>query len=107
MSEVRDVLQERQWLRFLFMMLGMVVSAIGINGFLRPAHLLSGGATGISTSLNYLTNIIVNISNKYTNFYFGIYLSRKRVLYNKYDKYDYIFSTTWIDTRYKSIYTYK
>lgn len=61
MSEVRDVLQERQWLRFLFMMLGMVVSAIGINGFLRPAHLLSGGATGISTSLNYLTNINVGL----------------------------------------------
>lgn len=61
MSEVRDVLQERQWLRFLFMMLGMVVSAIGINGFLRPVHLLSGGATGISTSLNYLTNINVGL----------------------------------------------
>ena len=57
MSEVRDVLQERQWLRFIFMILGMLVSALGINGFLRPAHLLSGGATGISTSINYLTNI--------------------------------------------------
>ncbi len=37
------------------------MTSIGINGFLRPAHLLSGGATGITTSINYLTNINVGL----------------------------------------------
>ncbi|MDR0879413.1 MAG: YitT family protein [Clostridioides sp.] len=61
MSEVKDVLQERQWLRYSFMLLGMFISSIGVNGFLRPAHLLSGGVTGIATSINFLTNVNVGL----------------------------------------------
>ncbi|OJT84473.1 hypothetical protein BM534_16500, partial [Clostridioides difficile] len=53
MSEVKNTLQKHPVLRYSTMLFGMLMTSIGINGFLRPAHLLSGGATGIATSINY------------------------------------------------------
>lgn len=61
MSEVKNTLQKHPVLRYSTMLFGMLMTSIGINGFLRPAHLLSGGATGIATSINYLTNINVGL----------------------------------------------
>lgn len=61
MSEVKDTLKEHPSLRFGAMLLGMLITSIGVNGFLRPAHLLSGGATGISTAINYLTGINIGL----------------------------------------------
>ncbi|TQQ85833.1 YitT family protein [Peptacetobacter hominis] len=61
MSEVKDTLKEYPSLRFGAMLLGMLITSIGVNGFLRPAHLLSGGATGISTAINYLTGINIGL----------------------------------------------
>ncbi len=43
--------------KMLVLVLGSILCAIGINGFLRPLHLLSGGVTGIAIVLNYLTNV--------------------------------------------------
>ncbi len=42
-------------------MTGMIIACIGINGFIRPAHLLSGGVAGISTAINYLTGVNVGL----------------------------------------------
>lgn len=57
MSEVKDTLKDHPSLRFLTMIIGMLITSIGVNGFLRPAQLLSGGATGISTAINYMTGM--------------------------------------------------
>ncbi len=51
MSEVKNTLQKHPVLRYSTMLFGMLMTSIGINGFLRPAHLLSGGATGIKQHL--------------------------------------------------------
>ncbi|PID82810.1 MAG: hypothetical protein CSB15_00995 [Clostridiales bacterium] len=46
----------------LFMMLaGSIICAIGVNVFIRPLHLMSGGVTGIAIVLNYLTDINIGI----------------------------------------------
>ncbi|RDY29454.1 YitT family protein [Romboutsia weinsteinii] len=57
MSKVNTALQDNLFLRYSVIILGMIISCIGINGFLRPAHLLSGGVTGMSTAINFLTDI--------------------------------------------------
>ena len=61
MSEVKDTLREHPILRFVTMIFGMLITSIGVNGFLRPAQLLSGGATGISTAINFLTGINIGL----------------------------------------------
>lgn len=61
MSEVKDTLKDHPSLRFLTMIVGMLITSIGVNGFLRPAQLLSGGATGISTAINYLTGMNIGV----------------------------------------------
>ena len=40
MSEVKDTLKEHPSLRLLTMIVGMLITSIGVNGFLRPAGLL-------------------------------------------------------------------
>ncbi|KJF65073.1 hypothetical protein TZ54_03105 [Clostridioides difficile] len=40
MSEVKNTLQKHPVLRYSTMLFGMLMTSIGINGFLRPAHLL-------------------------------------------------------------------
>ncbi|SEN20866.1 Uncharacterized membrane-anchored protein YitT, contains DUF161 and DUF2179 domains [Peptostreptococcus russellii] len=61
MSQVRDRLREHPSLRVGTMVLGLVISSIGVNGFLRQAHLLSGGVTGFATAINYLTGLNVGL----------------------------------------------
>lgn len=61
MSQVRDRFSEYPALRVGTMVLGLTISSLGVNGFLRQAHLLSGGVTGLATAINYLTNINVGI----------------------------------------------
>lgn len=61
MSQVRDRFQEHPGLRISTIVLGLFVMSIGINGFLRPAHLLSGGVAGLGTAINFLTGINVGI----------------------------------------------
>ncbi len=39
------------------MVIGLMLSAVGINAFLTPANLLSGGLTGICVMLNNLFGI--------------------------------------------------
>lgn len=47
--------------RYIVIISGMVIASIGINGFIRPAHLLSGGVAGISTAINYLTGMNIGL----------------------------------------------
>ncbi|WP_373599508.1 YitT family protein [Paraclostridium bifermentans] len=61
MSEVKNTLEENIVLRYLFIVVGITISSIGINGFLKPAHLLGGGVAGLSVALNYLTNVNIGV----------------------------------------------
>lgn len=57
MSKVNTVLEDNLFYRYAVIIVGMIIACIGINGFLRPAHLLSGGVAGIASIINYATNI--------------------------------------------------
>ena len=59
MGKVNTVEYDNIYVRYSIIIIGIFIMSIGINGFLRQAHLLSGGATGISTALNYLTGMNV------------------------------------------------
>ena len=61
MSQVRVRFSEHPSLRLGTMILGLSISAVGVNGFLRQAHLLSGGVTGFATAINYLMGLNVGI----------------------------------------------
>ncbi|WP_101772828.1 YitT family protein [Peptostreptococcus faecalis] len=61
MSQVKDRVGEYPILRIGMIILGLVISAIGVNGFLRQAHLLSGGITGFATTINYITGMNVGL----------------------------------------------
>lgn len=61
MSKVNNVVEENIFLRYGIILTGMIISSIGINGFIRPAYLLSGGVTGLATMLNYITDINVGL----------------------------------------------
>ena len=63
MSKVNTAVEDNIFLRYLVIIAGMIIACIGINGFIRPAHLLSGGVPGISTAINYLTGINIGIIN--------------------------------------------
>lgn len=41
MSKVNNVVEENIFVRYIVILSGMIISSIGINGFIRPAHLLS------------------------------------------------------------------
>ena len=61
MSKVNTVLEDNLFVRYTVIIIGMLIACIGINGFLRPAHLLSGGVTGIAAIINYITNINIGL----------------------------------------------
>ncbi|MCH1960729.1 MULTISPECIES: YitT family protein [Romboutsia] len=61
MSKVNTTLEDNAFFRYLVVIGGMIIACIGVNGFLRPAHLLSGGVPGASTAINYLTGINIGL----------------------------------------------
>ncbi|MGL5312868.1 MAG: YitT family protein [Peptostreptococcaceae bacterium] len=61
MSKVNTALDDNIFLRYVVIITGMLIACIGINGFLRPAHLLSGGVTGVSAAINYLTQMNIGV----------------------------------------------
>ena len=61
MSKVNNIVEKNIFARYSIILAGMIISSIGINGFIRPAHLLSGGVTGLATMINYMTNINVGL----------------------------------------------
>ena len=61
MSKVNTAVEDNIFIRYLVIIAGMIIACIGINGFIRPAHLLSGGVPGISTAINYLTGMNIGI----------------------------------------------
>lgn len=48
-------------LNLLLLITGSCICAIGVNGFLRPLNLLSGGVTGIAIVLNHISQINMGI----------------------------------------------
>ncbi len=62
MQNIIDRIDLKEVLLNLFMLLfGSALCAIGVNVFLRPLHLLSGGVTGIAIVLNYLTHVNIGL----------------------------------------------
>lgn len=61
MDKVSTVVEDNIFIKYLIIIMGMIIACIGINGFIRPAHLLGGGVAGISTAINYLTGINVGV----------------------------------------------
>ncbi len=59
MSKVNTMEQDNIYIRYSIIIVGITIMSIGVNGFLRQAHLLSGGVAGVSTAINYLSNINV------------------------------------------------
>ncbi|HBI91961.1 MAG TPA: YitT family protein, partial [Terrisporobacter glycolicus] len=57
MSKVNTMEHENIYVRYSIIIVGITIMSIGVNGFLRQAHLLSGGVAGVSTAINYLSNI--------------------------------------------------
>ncbi|MBU4484668.1 YitT family protein [bacterium] len=55
-QERKEKIFKTVW-QLLLIILGALISAVGINFFLKPHHLLSGGVTGTSMLLSYLTPI--------------------------------------------------
>ena len=61
MGKVNTVVEDNIFTKYLMITIGMIIACIGINGFIRPAHVLGGGVAGISTAINYLTGINVGL----------------------------------------------
>lgn len=59
MSKVNTMEQDNIYVRYSIIIVGITIMSIGVNGFLRQAHLLSGGVAGVATGINYLSNINV------------------------------------------------
>ncbi|SKB72818.1 Uncharacterized membrane-anchored protein YitT, contains DUF161 and DUF2179 domains [Acetoanaerobium noterae] len=51
----------KPFIRILTLALGSLICAVGINGYLRPLGLLSGGATGIAIIMNHLTSFNIGL----------------------------------------------
>ena len=61
MSKINTMEQDNIYVRYSIIIVGITIMSIGVNGFLRQAHLLSGGVAGVSTAINYLSNINVGL----------------------------------------------
>lgn len=61
MSKVNTMEQDNIYVRYSIIMIGITIMSIGVNGFLRQAHLLSGGVAGVSTAINYLSHVNVGL----------------------------------------------
>lgn len=49
--------QKEFYIKVIKILLGSLIYSIAVNGFISPHHLLSGGVTGISLILQYISNI--------------------------------------------------
>lgn len=67
MSKVNTMEQDNIYIRYSIIIVGITIMSIGVNGFLRQAHLLSGGVAGVSTAINYLSNINVGFITFFIN----------------------------------------
>lgn len=53
---------DSNWLlKYTVIVIGFLIMVIGINGFLKPANMLSGGVSGVAIAINYLTDINMGI----------------------------------------------
>lgn len=83
MSKVNTMEQDNIYVRYIIIIVGITIMSIGVNGFLRQAHLLSGGVGGISTAINYLSNVNVGFITFLINipiFIFGFIFLEKDFL---------------------------
>lgn len=67
MGKVKSNLEENLILRYILIIIGITISSIGINGFLKPAHLLGGGVAGMSVAINHATGFNVGIITFFIN----------------------------------------
>lgn len=67
MSKVNTMEHDNIYVRYSIIIVGITIMSIGVNGFLRQAHLLSGGVAGVSTAINYLSNINVGFITFFIN----------------------------------------
>ncbi len=63
MTKDKFSLEDNKFLQYTVMIIGIIICAIGINGFLTPAKMLSGGIAGICVILNNLFGINQGISS--------------------------------------------
>ncbi|HSQ88653.1 YitT family protein [Romboutsia sp.] len=61
MAKVNTILEDNLIVRYIVIIIGIFISAIGTNVFLRPAHLLSGGVPGFAVAINYITGLNVGL----------------------------------------------
>ena len=85
MSKVNTMEQDNIYVRYSIIIVGITIMSIGVNGFLRQAHLLSGGVAGIATAINYITNINVGPMVLFLSKIIGLKLL-KFLLDNKFHK---------------------
>lgn len=78
MTKNKFSIEDNKFVQYAVMILGINLCAIGINGFLTPAKMLSGGIAGICVILNNLFNINQGIASFFMNI--PIFLFSKRYL---------------------------
>ncbi|MFI3210655.1 MAG: YitT family protein [Peptostreptococcaceae bacterium] len=61
MSKVNSILEDNIFIRYVVIISGMIISCIGVNGFLKPAYILSGGVAGLSVAINFLSGINIGL----------------------------------------------
>lgn len=67
MTKNKFSIEDNKFIQYTVMILGINLCAIGINGFLTPAKMLSGGIAGICIILNNLFNINQGIASFFMN----------------------------------------
>ena len=57
-DNIIDTISKKNYIkRYLFLTLGILISAINYNLFVLPLGIVCGGTSGVATILNYLSNL--------------------------------------------------
>ena len=67
MSKINDWLDNNLLFRYFVIILGMIISSVGINQFLTPAGLLGGGVSGLAVAMNHFFGLNVGIATLIIN----------------------------------------
>ena len=62
MSERKSLLDTNIYIKNITVLFGMMIASIGINAFLSPSGLLSGGTSGISIILNRIIGVNIGLA---------------------------------------------
>ena len=103
MTKDKFSLEDNKFLQYTVMIIGIIICAIGINGFLTPAKMLSGGIAGICVILNNLFGINQGISSFLMNIPIFLLARKyfdKRFLNSELYKYVFIFHSIRCNSRF-------